>query len=78
MAGDKVVIVVDLYVRGRIMQLYFLADIGMRHAVVMPVFVKTGITVLVDRGDDMLLDLVTDGIKRTHDFLLDVLEPTQE
>lgn len=64
MVRDKGVVVIDLHVRSRIMQLHFLPDIGVSNAIIMNVFVKTCITILIDRRDDMLLDLITDRIKR--------------
>ena len=74
MMGYDVVVMADLDIGGRVGQLHFLADVGVRDAVIVDVLVKTRITVLIDRSDDMLLHLVTEWVQGAESLLFHILE----
>lgn len=71
-----VVVIADLNIGRRIGQLHLLAYVGMGNAVVVDILMKTCITILVDRCNNMLFHLVTDRVQRSEGFLLHVLEVT--
>src|SRR4051794_31518872 len=64
MAGNTLVVEVDLNACGGIEYLHLLANVAVGNTVVMFVYTKTGMPVLHDRNDDLLFKLIT--VNRKH------------
>lgn len=57
MMRNQVVVVIDLYIRGCIVQLHFLANKGVWQTVIVDILVESYVAIIVDCGNDVLLYL---------------------
>ena len=73
MMGYDIVVIANFDIGGRVGQLSCQC---MGNTVVVDILVKTCVTILVDRCNNMLFHLVTDRVQRSEGFLLYILEVT--